>query len=287
MQMQSESRMGLSSSNSTAPIARQAFFGEIRQTLFRGRLSQAQVDGLTNLLDIWERDFAGCDPRWLAYCLATAYHETARTMQPVREFGRGKGRKYGLTDLNTRQAYYGRGHVQLTWAANYKRAGTELGVDLYRHPDLALRGGISARILFQGCISGWFTGRKLGDYIDPHRANYKGARRIVNGTDQANIISAYARTFQTALAAAPRTSGDQAVKPIQDRPTGKPLYKSTTNWGALVTMFAGTVTAFAAAVREIADAVGPVGLVLVAILGLAAAVYIISERQNKSYQEGI
>ena len=36
------------------------------------------------------------DLRWLAYMLATTFHETARTMQPIEEYGKGKGKTYGI-----------------------------------------------------------------------------------------------------------------------------------------------------------------------------------------------
>src|SRR4051812_15033951 len=61
------------------------FFDTVRHRLFKGNLTQPQVVGITAILDAWEERFADADRRWLAYILATAYHETAYTMQPVRE----------------------------------------------------------------------------------------------------------------------------------------------------------------------------------------------------------
>jgi hypothetical protein len=63
---------------------RKAFFDGIRPDLFGGTLTQDQVNGIDAILDEWEvRKLT--DLRWLAYMLATTYHETNMTMQPVRE----------------------------------------------------------------------------------------------------------------------------------------------------------------------------------------------------------
>ena len=53
------------------------------------------------------------DLRWLAYILATDYHETAYTMQPIEEYGKGAGYDYGEPDPVTGEIYFGTGLVQL------------------------------------------------------------------------------------------------------------------------------------------------------------------------------
>jgi hypothetical protein len=134
----------------------------------------------------------------LAYILATAWHESR--LKPVREC-------FGKTDAESRHCirnrsyavvvnghvYYGRGFVQLTWYDNYVRMGKELGVDLASYPDLALQPAIAAQILVVGMVKGMFTGKKLSDYISNDGMNdYWNARRIVNGTDRAQLINDYA-----------------------------------------------------------------------------------------------
>src|SRR5205814_10581651 len=118
------------------------------------------------------------DIRWLASMLATTFHETARTMQPICEIGRGKGMRYGTT-------YYGRGFVQLTWESNYRKASAVVAVDLVAHPGRALELPIAATIMFDGMIRGWFTGHKLADTIAGERCDYVESRRIINGLDKA------------------------------------------------------------------------------------------------------
>ena len=131
-----------------------------------------------------------------AYVLATAYHETAHTMKPVREMG---GEKYLKS-----KAYYpyvGMGYVQLTWKRNYEKAGKKLGVDFVSNPKLLLEAKYAAPILVIGSKEGWFTGKKLDDYITIYRSDYVGARRIINGTDRATLIANHALAYDKLLKA--------------------------------------------------------------------------------------
>ncbi len=70
---------------------RKAFFDSVRHSLFNGRLKQTQVDGLNTLLDEWE-DTGFTNRQWLAYALATAFHESAFTIGPLAVYGRGRGK---------------------------------------------------------------------------------------------------------------------------------------------------------------------------------------------------
>lgn len=180
-------------------IDRKAFFDSVRDAPFPGSLTASQVAGMTAILDAWEAKYADLDQRWLAYCLATAFHETAATMQPIEEYGKGHGRPYGSPDPVTHQAYYGRGLVQLTWLANYRAAGAVVGQDLVNHPELALQPGIASNIMFTGMIRGMFTGKKLSDYFNATHDDPENARRIINGTDKAELIAGYHNDFEDAL----------------------------------------------------------------------------------------
>lgn len=61
------------------------FFASVRISIYGGRLRAAQLDGTKTILAGFGKALPGGDPRWLAYMLATTFHETAATMQPVRE----------------------------------------------------------------------------------------------------------------------------------------------------------------------------------------------------------
>lgn len=169
--------------------------------LFGGKMTASQVAGVEAILDEWDRRGLN-DLRWLAYMLATTQHETAATMQPIEEYGRGKGKKYGQKDSVTGEVYYGRGFVQLTWKQNYAKAAGIVGEDLVHEPDLAMRMDIATRILFEGMVGGWFTGKSLGDYFVGAKTDWVNARRIINGLDKADKIAAKARSYWAALKAA-------------------------------------------------------------------------------------
>ena len=74
-----------------AHINRGFFFTHVRRMMFSNVLQQSQVDGMSAILDGWEAKYATDDDRWLAYALATTYHETDQHMQPIDEYGKGRG----------------------------------------------------------------------------------------------------------------------------------------------------------------------------------------------------
>lgn len=179
-------------------INRKFFFDYIRQRLHFGRLKQSQVNGYNYMLDYWETEQLK-DVRWLAYALATTYHETDKTIRAIREYGKGRGRKYGIPDAETGQVYYGRGYVQLTWKTNYQKYTDILGIDLVNNPDLALDQEVATKILFHGMINGTFTGKALRHYFNENKSDWYNARRIINGTDKMYLIGDYAKEFFAAI----------------------------------------------------------------------------------------
>lgn len=198
-------------------MQRSVFFAAARTSVFGGRMSQQQVDGCNAILDEWGRRKL-TDKRWLAYILATAFHETAHTMQPIREKGGAEyfKRYEGRKDLGNIQPgdgvkFHGRGYVQITGRRNYVLASQKVGVDLTKDPDRAMEPRIAAVILFDGMIDGWFTGRELADYFNATTDDWAGARRIVNGTDRATLIAGYAKAFHNALV---KSAGPATAVPV-------------------------------------------------------------------------
>ena len=207
-----------------------AFFAAVRP-LFGGSLSQAQVDGLKQIAKTWG-DYGDGDDGKLAYILATAFHETAQAMQPVRETlaktdakakelltKAWKTGKLKVSKDYWSSGFFGRGYVQLTHEVNYRRAGDKLGLDLVANPSLALDPDIAARILIRGMLEGWFTGKKLSDYIDGEDRNFLGARRVVNGMDRTSLITDHAGTFLRALEAARAAEPAPAPSATEPPPT--------------------------------------------------------------------
>lgn len=199
-------------------INRTKFFEYFRPR-FHSKLTQKQVEGYDAIFNYWDL-YKLRNIKWLAYVLATAYHETGRRMEPVREGFKETDeesrahvammvesprypwvtRDYAEIQPNG-NSYFGRGLVQITWGVNYQKLGQAIGIGnkLYDDPSLALDLTMSVRILFIGMIDGLFTGHKLVDYITDHKCDYVGARRIVNGLDRAEKISIYARKFEKCL----------------------------------------------------------------------------------------
>ena len=182
-----------------------------------GSLSQEAVDNINLIVETCEK--YGLSYPQTSYVLATTFWETARTFKPIEEYGKGKGRKYGTWYTNSKgvkygiagsggdtylysdypHLYYGMGFVQLTHWVNYKFAGEQLGIDLINNPDLALQPKYAAEILIKGSKEGWFTSKKLSDYINDKKKDYINARRVINGLDKARLIASYAVVFEKAL----------------------------------------------------------------------------------------
>jgi len=142
---------------------------------------------------------------------ATVYHETATTMLPIAEYGKGKGKAYGRRLKHSMVKYpttfgimYGRGYVQLTWYENYELMGRLLGIDLLNNPDLALVPQYAAKIMVEGMTKGSsslgdFTGKCLEQYFNNNVEKPLEARRIINGTDRAEDIAELYYTFKKFL----------------------------------------------------------------------------------------
>lgn len=170
-----------------------------------------------------------------AYVLATAKWETAHTMRPVRETLADSdeqaiarldrafkaGRLPWVSKPYWRGGFFGRGYVQLTHRFNYEKAGKKLGLNLVAVPDLALKADVACKVLVRGMIEGWFTGRRLGQYVNSDRSDYWNARRVVNGTDKAAVIAELAQEYEAALKADEYGLGNSAPL-LRPRPNGQP-----------------------------------------------------------------
>jgi predicted chitinase len=196
-------RHALSMPNPTALTDAAAFFASVRNSF--GSLSTEQVEGFNRLLQAMA--VAAWPIAWAAYGLATPWRETDKQMQPVEEAyylgSKAAAYRKGLDYY----PWFGRGDVQLTWERNYRRADAECGLNgaLIADPSLALRTDISAQVMVRGMAGGWFSGKKLSDYLpssgpaDIHQ--FTNARSIINGHDHDVEIAKDALEFQVALQA--------------------------------------------------------------------------------------
>ena len=200
-----------------------AFFSALRKResgVFGTSLSQGQVDGCEALLAAC----AGYPLAHTAHVLAEVHHETGGGMLPVKETvfpysknrnpsdatvkarldrAWGKGQLPWVSKPYWRNGWFGRGQIQLTHEANYRKMTPVVGVDLVRQPSKALDLPISAKIAAVGCSKGMFTGKRLSDFNGPPYDHHR-ARAIVNG-DTRTVgpkIAAAAAEFEDALRAA-------------------------------------------------------------------------------------
>lgn len=236
---------------------RAKFYADVRKTLFDGRLSEEQVKGMDPLLDECLKHLN--DVRHAAYVFGGVYHETGRKMTPVREgFAKSDAaaraavsklaKKRGPNSAVAKYArpagphghvYYGRGRIQNTWLENYERLQKRFGKPYVAQPDMLLDSAADAEVTVVGHAEGIWTGKKLADYIGGEKADYYGARRIINGTDNAAEIATYAKKFEAALRAAGYGAASVSVKPPAVAPAPQPATPAPAKsiWAALVDIF--------------------------------------------------
>lgn len=183
-----------------------AFFDAIRKTVFKGRMSQPQVEGVNAILDSALRNNV-TDPHHVADILANVRRETGGHMLPIKETVMPSHKDKNPSDATVikrldaafksgklpwvrtpywRDGAFGRGPIQITHWSNYEKMGKRLGIPLRQNPDLALDPDHGADIAVVGMSEGMFTGKKLSDYEFPSALDAKPAnhpRRIVNGPD--------------------------------------------------------------------------------------------------------
>jgi hypothetical protein len=194
-----------------------ATFAQRLQTEFGAAPTPKQQAGLDAMFAHWASSALN-DERWLAYALATAWHETGTRMEPVREgfcdtddcsiravtrlFEKKKiKRNYALPHPNGK-SYFGRGLVQITHGVNYERVGKAIGLGtrLFDDPALALDLPTSVKILFVGMTDGLFSGKRFADFFNNAKTDWVNARRIVNALDKADKIAGHAKKFAVCLA---------------------------------------------------------------------------------------
>jgi len=215
------------------------FFAAVRATLYGGKLTNAQVEGLNAIAAAFEKHGDG-DRRKLAYIMATAHHETGRqfgprvenlnytsaarivavwpkrfTLETAKAYVRRpvalankvyNGRLGNRPGSNDGWDFRGRGLPMLTGYDHYVWFGKELGVDLAGQPDLALQADIGAAALVIGMVRGKFTGKALApgvpDYVSARATiNADAGTKSADGKTFGSMIAGYAQKFEVALKA--------------------------------------------------------------------------------------
>lgn len=225
---------------------RSAFFAALRKTasgVFGNSLSAAQVQGCEAILDACEK-YRVTDAHHVANVLAQVYHETGGHMLPIKETVMASHKDKNPSDVTViarldaafkagrlpwvskpywRDGWFGRGPIQVTHEANYRKVGNAIGADLVSDKNRIMDPAIGAATAVVGMRDGIFTGKKLSDFDFPACLNAptkSHPRRIVNGNDGTDAkINGYHRAFHAAL-----TAGGYSEKPfVVDDPGPKPL----------------------------------------------------------------
>ncbi len=281
-------------------INRKTFFAYARRAPFGGSLSTAQVAGMAAVIDRWER-LRLTDLRWLAYMLATAFHETQAAMQPVREnmnyttaaqirktwptrfptiasaepYERQPrklanfvyGGRLGNVGPDDGWIYRGDGLPQLTGKAHFAKFGVAPGMDL----------PTSVRVMFDGMIGGLYTGQKLSQYFSAMADDPVRARAIVNGSDKAKLIASYHRAFLDALNAADTDTPQPAdVTAAEAEPDDVPPAQSKGLWATVATFLTGTTSL--PFLGNVSNGYALGGLALILLAGGIAAWLVLSGR---------
>ena len=179
---------------------RELFFHKYHN--YFGSINQSQVDGLEFLLSKFDNENFSAEQ--VAYMLSTVKHETAHTFQPIEERGGYNYFRYLIGKLWIRtlaeaNKYKGRGFIQATGRTNYEKYSLILGIDFITNPELMKERENSYKVMIYGFINGTFTGKKITDYINENECDFYNARRCINGTDKAVLISGYADKIYNCL----------------------------------------------------------------------------------------
>lgn len=135
----------------------------------------------------------------IAYILATAEHESDR-FATLEEYATGDAYE-GRADLGNAQPgdgrrYKGRGYVQLTGRNNYRAYAATTGVRILELPYILMNWpSLSVSVIVDGMMKGAYTGRRLDQFVNKTAQDFRNARRVVNGLDQADKIAAQARAW--------------------------------------------------------------------------------------------
>lgn len=182
---------------------REAFMGKPLvglQADFEFRRSQNAANRQRSAAAIIEAAKAqGLTKPQIAYVLATAEHESAG-FATLEEFVSGEqyeGRKsLGNTQPGDGPRFKGRGYVQLTGRNNYTAYAKRSGLRLVDLPYVLMNwASLSVWVIVDGMMRGAYTGRRLDEFVNAGKQDFRNARKVVNGVDRADKIAGQAREW--------------------------------------------------------------------------------------------
>lgn len=214
---------------------RKHLFYLLRNAPFGGKLSTMQVKAVGLILDLCEK--LALPLPFIAYIIATAFHETGGTFNPGKEslnysasalkskFSRERisiadAEKYGrkasqkanqsaIANLIYGGAWGLRNLGNKVFGDGWRYIGRGLvqltgrrNYDIYGiadNPEEAMKLEKAVSILVDGMINGRFTGKHLANYFKGGVFNPVAARAVVNGSDKASLIAMHYEAILAAL----------------------------------------------------------------------------------------
>jgi len=231
-----------------------------------------------------------------AYVLATSYWESGRTMLPVEEAYYLQAKYNWTTERMDRwrrenlryYPWHGRGYTQTTWERNYQRLKLATGVDVIEDPTKAMEAEVAVVALVDGIMEGWWTGKKLTDYVTLKRSDYVGARRCVNGTDKAQAIAELARDYEAALLAVGYGVDEKPAPVVNEKrdgsqPRANPAQSTTIQaiLAAAAATAGQTMESVKSLIASVSDGLGVSPEVALALIAAGALAWIYRERIKK------
>lgn len=141
------------------------------------KLTEDKVEVFLKPLNAAMKEFEINTPKRQAALLAQIAHESGqlRYMEEIASGEAYEGRKsLGNTQPGDGKRYKGRGPIQLTGRANYRRAGEALKVNLEENPEKAAEPAIGCR------VAGWFwKTHGLNELAD--KGDFKEITKRING----------------------------------------------------------------------------------------------------------
>jgi predicted chitinase len=135
----------------------------------------------------------------IAYVLATAEHESAgfATLEEIASGEQYEGREsLGNNQPGDGPRFKGRGYVQLTGRNNYTAYARRSGIRLVNVPFVLMNwAALSVYVIVDGMMRGAYTGRRLDEFVNAGKQDFRNARKVVNGLDAADKIAAQARAW--------------------------------------------------------------------------------------------
>ncbi len=137
----------------------------------------------------------------VAYILATAHWESHMGFWMSEDLSENTDGYEGDVSLGNiypgdGRWFRGRGFIHITGRNAYAKMSVIFNMDLIQYPDLvATNPALAAAISVDGMVNGTFSTYKLSDYRTAGGYDFVGARAIVNGNDNADVIAKIAKGY--------------------------------------------------------------------------------------------